>query len=526
MASVRLNGDTSGFIEISAPSVAGSTTITLPATSGGDFLVTDSNGDLNVDSGTLFVDASENRVGVGTSAPQQFLHIHGTNGRLQITSTGTGSGSGDGALFGYDGIDDLFINNRESTNFKIFTAGTQALTIDSSQRVGIGTTSPGDFNSVGDDLVISSTGATGITINAGTTDSSNIFFADSDNTTQGQIRYFHGTDVLSFAVNGGDAARIISTGHLGVGTTSPSGRLDVRRDVNGDNPIFFRNMDTTSSSSAMTTTLNFNFNRTSGGLDIPAARIRAGKEREWVGAAANQDGYLGFFVTQNEGTNERVRLQSNGTLVAHNTPNTTLPIITAGTWVSGDRGGSLANTAVFSSQIAGLLVAQTLGASNSAENSNCLVLSGNSGAATAPGNLIRGYSGNGGTTLVFQVEHNGNCQNTNNSFSALSDQTLKENIVPANSQWQDLKELEVVNYNFKEETGYETHTQLGVIAQQVEPISPGLVKTRGDGVKSVNYSVLYMKAVKALQEAMSRIETLETANASLEARLTALEGGN
>jgi hypothetical protein len=36
----------------------------------------------------------------------------------------------------------------------------------------------------------------------------------------------------------------------------------------------------------------------------------------------------------------------------------------------------------------------------------------------------------------------------------------------------------------------------------------------GTVTKSVNYSVLYMKAVKALQEAMERIETLE-------ARLTA-----
>jgi len=34
-----------------------------------------------------------------------------------------------------------------------------------------------------------------------------------------------------------------------------------------------------------------------------------------------------------------------------------------------------------------------------------------------------------------------------------------------------------------------------------------------------------MKAVKALQEAMERIETLEASNAALEARLTALEGG-
>ena len=75
MASVRLNGDTSGFIEISAPNVAGSTTITLPATSGGNFLVTDSNGDLNIDSGTLFVDASTNRVGIGTTSPGAPLDI-------------------------------------------------------------------------------------------------------------------------------------------------------------------------------------------------------------------------------------------------------------------------------------------------------------------------------------------------------------------------------------------------------------------------------------------------------------------
>ena len=37
-----------------------------------------------------------------------------------------------------------------------------------------------------------------------------------------------------------------------------------------------------------------------------------------------------------------------------------------------------------------------------------------------------------------------------------------------------------------------------------------------DTTKSVKYSVLYMKAVKALQEAMTRIETLETKVAALE----------
>ena len=57
-------------------------------------------------------------------------------------------------------------------------------------------------------------------------------------------------------------------------------------------------------------------------------------------------------------------------------------------------------------------------------------------------------------------------------------------------------------------------------------ISPGLVSEApdrdGDGndlgtvTKSVNYSVLYMKAIKALQEAMTKIETLEAKVNALE----------
>jgi hypothetical protein len=71
-----------------------------------------------------------------------------------------------------------------------------------------------------------------------------------------------------------------------------------------------------------------------------------------------------------------------------------------------------------------------------------------------------------------------------------------------------------------------------LIAQEVETVSPGLVEVTAvregetcedadgnqlESIKSINYSVLYMKAVKALQEAMDRIETLETKVAALEA---------
>ena len=128
-----------------------------------------------------------------------------------------------------------------------------------------------------------------------------------------------------------------------------------------------------------------------------------------------------------------------------------------------------------------------------------------------------------------KVKGNGDLQNTNNSYGGLSDSKLKENIVDANSQWDDIKDVRVRNYNFKSSTGYGTHTQIGVIAQELEAVSPGLVKESNDEdadgnslgttTKTVAYSVLYMKAVKALQEAMDRIETLE-------AKVAALEAGN
>ena len=124
------------------------------------------------------------------------------------------------------------------------------------------------------------------------------------------------------------------------------------------------------------------------------------------------------------------------------------------------------------------------------------------------------------------IKDNGDLRNANNSYGSVSDVKLKENIVDASSQWDDIKAIQVRNYNFKEQTGYESHTQLGVIAQEIETVSSGLVSESPDRdedgndlgtvTKSVKYSVLYMKAVKALQEAQTRIEALEAKVAALE----------
>jgi hypothetical protein len=66
----------------------------------GSFTTIDGSGDMNIDNNTLFVDASENRVGIGTESPTQLLEIVGdadngaTPPTLRITNTESDYGSG------------------------------------------------------------------------------------------------------------------------------------------------------------------------------------------------------------------------------------------------------------------------------------------------------------------------------------------------------------------------------------------------------------------------------------------------
>jgi hypothetical protein len=136
-----------------------------------------------------------------------------------------------------------------------------------------------------------------------------------------------------------------------------------------------------------------------------------------------------------------------------------------------------------------------------------------------------------------KIWSDGDIQNHDGTYGTLSDERIKQNITDANSQWNDIKSLQFKNFKKKDDVIEKGEANapihLGVIAQELEQTSPGLVAEyacseneaslhpdftdwENTTVKGVKYSILYMKAVKALQEALIKIEELETRIQTLE----------
>jgi hypothetical protein len=406
----------------------------------------DSSGNVNIDSNTLYVDATNNRVGIGATTVGDLLHLRAaTTPHLRIDHTTTSSF---GAVQFYE---------------------------DTTQQASIGALGSTSSGTGGGNAL--------------------------------QIWNFLNAPTV-FATNNQERARIDSSGRLLVGTSSSraiygissaiqiegtgfdTSSLSLICNNNGSQSAYLALGRTRGTSVGSTTTI-------ANGDILGAVSFTGAHNSGLTGASASITGYVDGtpgandipgrleFSTTADGASsptERMRIDQNGHIKTYSTGNGHTVNVSAG-------GGT-----------------------------STFIYAGNRSSTDV--------QGSGGTT-VYYVYSNGNVQNTNGSYTTLSDAKLKENIVDAHSQWNDLKAIQIRNWNFKEETGHETHRQIGPIAQELEEVCPGLVyetpdrdadgNETGEVTKGVNQSVLYMKAVKALQEAMERIETLEAKVAALEA---------
>jgi len=111
-----------------------------------------------------------------------------------------------------------------------------------------------------------------------------------------------------------------------------------------------------------------------------------------------------------------------------------------------------------------------------------------------------------------------------------SDEKMKKNITSlADGAISRIKQLRPVNFDWKKDS--DLNGQSGFIAQEIKTVIPDLVQGEEyveGNIESVGYSVnttgIVAHLTKALQEAITKIETLEQDNIALRARVTNLEG--
>jgi hypothetical protein len=125
------------------------------------------------------------------------------------------------------------------------------------------------------------------------------------------------------------------------------------------------------------------------------------------------------------------------------------------------------------------------------------------------------------TAVRAEIRTNGGLANYQANNVDLSDARTKKEINPVASMWDKIGALEIVTYKYNDQTHDDVN--VGVIAQQVESVEPVWVDNDGFGetpegeepLKTVYTKDIYFAAIKALQEAMARIEKLEAEVAAL-----------